>query len=74
MGQIIRGTELLFACLPWSPVEAPREAWFAAVGLGGASPLLAKLSGKSGSLAKALAICTDNYEDAPERRSKQGCY
>lgn len=72
MGQIIRGTELLFACLPWSPVEACREACSAAVGLGGASALLAKLSGKSGSLAKALVICAYNCEDAPERRAAGG--
>lgn len=31
-----------------------------------------KLSGKSGSLAKALVICTDNCEDAPERRAAGG--
>lgn len=26
-------------------------------------------AGKSGSLAKALVVCTDNCEDAPERRA-----
>lgn len=69
MGQIIRGTKLLFAWLSWSPVEACREACCAAVALGGGSALLAKLSGKSGSLAKALVIFTNSCEDAPERRA-----
>lgn len=69
MGQIIRGTKLLFACLPWFPVEAPGEAWSAATEHGRTSALLAKLSGKSGSLAKVLVICTNSCEDAPESRA-----
>lgn len=42
------------------------------MGFGGASALLAELCGKSGSLAKALVTCTDNCEDAPERRAAGG--
>lgn len=42
------------------------------MGLGGASALLAKLSGKSGPLAKALVISTSNCEDATERRAAGG--
>lgn len=42
------------------------------MGLGGASALLAKLSVKSGPLAKALVISTSNCEDATERRAAGG--
>lgn len=70
MGQIIVGIKL-FACLLQSPVEAHKETQSTAVALGEASALLAELSGKPGSLARALAIHLDNYEDACGRRAAE---
>ena len=68
---MIIGTKVLFARLPRSPVEAHREAQPAAVGLGEASALLAELSGKSGSLARAPAIRINYCEDACGRRAAE---